>query len=99
MESESRGRRVNRAFAWGQRQQKGFDDLRRVMTAEPVVMLPDLHCDQRTLRAWRSAGDSEGRPRAVAYYSRKTTEVERRMDIRTLELLLAVVSALDKMHM
>lgn len=42
--------------------------------------------------------DNAGVLRPVAYFSRRTSDAERRMDIRTLELL-AVVAALDKLGM
>ena len=107
MKLDDAGRHRNKKFEWGKEQQASFDELKELLTSEPVIMLPDLEKGQFTLRADASVdglgavleqeGD-DGQMRPVAYYSRKTTEAERRMDIRTLELL-AVVSALDRMYM
>jgi transposase InsO family protein len=107
MTLDAAGRRRNLSFEWGAEQQSSFDELRERMMSEPVVMLPDLDKGHFTLRADASVDglgaileqeDPSGVSRPVAYYSKKTTDAERRMDVRTLELL-AVVSALDKMYM
>lgn len=107
LKADSGGGRCSRGFAWGEAEQRSFEHLRDSLASAPVMALPDLSKKQFTLRADASVdglgavleqADKSGALRPVAYFSRKTSDAERRMDIRTLELL-AVVAALDKLSM
>lgn len=98
------GKRTDQPFRWDEEQQRSFEALRDALVSAPVLALPDLLCKHFHLVADASVDglgavleqeQPDGQRRPVAYFCRRTTDAERNMDIRTLELL-AVVSCLDK---
>jgi hypothetical protein len=85
-------------FAWGEKTQEAFDDLRKVFTSEPVLchfdpakpcyLEPDASKD--ALGAVISQPDDNGVLRPVAYYSRSLTAPERNYHVHDTELLAAI---------
>lgn len=90
-------------FQWGEQQTKAFDELRRRLCSEPVLVLYDVNKRHEVHTDASSVGlagvllqeDSEGRLRPVFYYSRHCTEAESRYASHELEVL-AIVETLER---
>ena len=86
------------AFAWGDRQEEAFRDIKRALTTEPVLTLPDyskpfvLMTDGSAtgLGAVLGQRGGESRERVIAYASRKTTAAEGAYSACELEALALV---------
>ncbi|XP_042882480.1 uncharacterized protein LOC122259651 [Penaeus japonicus] len=92
--------RKGRSFRWTEEHQQAFEELQRRLMSAPVLRKPDfnrpfeVHSDasQVAIGACIMQRDGEGVPHAVAYFSRKLREVERRYPVIDIEAL-AVVEA------
>lgn len=83
------------AFLWTEACSAAFDEVKRLLTSAPVLMLPDLSLRQFTLRA--DASDfalgavleqtREGKSHPVAYYCSPIEGSDRNLHIRVKELM------------
>lgn len=92
--------RKNTKFRWEAKQQQAFDELKSKLTSAPVLRKPnfnesfELHCDASGLAigACLMQRNEKGMPQAVAYYSRKLRDAEKKYPVIDHEAL-AVVEA------
>src|SRR6266404_1604301 len=88
-------------WTWDTKEQHAFDDLRRRVTAEPVLKQPELDkpfelevdASGFAVGAVLLQRDDDNKRHPIGYYSATLIEVERNYDIYDLELL-AIVKAL-----
>lgn len=87
-------------FHWGPKQQAAFEALKCKLASEPILKQPDfdrpfeVHCDASgvAIGACLIQRDDQGKPHAVAYFSRKLREGENKFPTIDVEAL-AVVEA------
>lgn len=92
--------RKNSKFRWEAKQQQVFDELKSKLTSTPVLRKPnfnenfELHCDASgiAIGACLMQRNDKGIPQAVAYYSRKLRDAEKKYPVIDLKAL-AVVEA------
>lgn len=92
--------RKNCDWVWGDTQTKSFETLKKTLTERPVIALYDpeaeteLHTDacKNGVAGILLQRDSTGLLRPVSYYSRKTTNDEKKMHSFELETLAVIAS-------
>ena len=85
-------------WVWGDEQQEAFQTLKTLLASEPILQQPDfskqfeLHTDasQVAIGAALLQQDDQGVPHAVAFYSRKLRDAERRYTAIDSEALAVV---------
>lgn len=94
--------RKNSEFNWTTLQQQAFEKLKNLLISEPILVIYDPHENHEVHTDACATGlagalmqNDNGSQRAVAYFSRSTTELERKYHSYELEAL-AVVESLER---
>jgi len=89
-------------WSWREKQQNAFEELKKIFTIEPVLVIPDL---DREMRVEADASDftmgrvlsmkcKDERWRPVAYISKSFNETKRNYEIHDKEML-AIIQCLE----
>jgi RNase H-like domain found in reverse transcriptase/Reverse transcriptase (RNA-dependent DNA polymerase)/Integrase zinc binding domain/Chromo (CHRromatin Organisation MOdifier) domain/Retroviral aspartyl protease len=96
-----------RAFEWGDRQQKSFDELKKAVSQQPVLILPDptkpyvvtTDASGFAVGAWLGQDQTgDGSLQPIAYLSKKMLPAERNYPVHEQELLAIVIALKEWRH-
>ena len=96
-----------RAFEWGDRQQKAFDELKKAVSQQPVLILPDptkpyvvtTDASGFAVGAWLGQDQTgDGSLQPIAYLSKKMLPAERNYPVHEQELLAIVIALKEWRH-
>lgn len=94
----------NQKWAWGEKEQQAFEDLKKAFTSAPILRIPDQDSpfriesdasDFATGSVLSQLDPKDGLYHPVAYYSKSMTEAERNYEIYDKELL-AIIRSLEE---
>jgi transposase InsO family protein len=97
----------DRAFEWGDRQQKAFDELKKAVSQQPVLILPDpskpyvvtTDASGFAVGAWLGQDQTgDGSLQPIAYLSKKMVPAERNYPVHEQELLAIVIALREWRH-
>ena len=85
--------RKGRPFIWAEEQQEAFEEIKRILVKAPVLHMPDcegrfhLYLDTSKFAAGSALYQIQnGKPKLIAYASKRLPEAVRRYSITKLEL-------------
>jgi transposase InsO family protein len=97
----------DRAFEWSDRQQKAFDQLKKSVSQQPVLILPDpskpyvvtTDASGFAVGAWLGQDQTgEGSLQPIAYLSKKMSPAEQNYPVHEQELLAIVIALKEWRH-
>ena len=95
-----------RPFVWGEEQQKAFEEIKNRLQQPPVLSMPDRRCrfllySDTSKFATGSAlyQDQDGKPKLIAYVSKRMPEAAKNYSIRELEMCDLAINTASFAHL
>ena len=95
----------DKPFVWGERQQKSFDELKKAVSQQPVLILPDpskpyvvtTDASGFAVGAWLGQDQGQGL-QPIAYLSKKMSSAERNYPVHEQELFAIILALKEWRH-